>query len=148
MKEFAIPKELTALIAESFWPKDEKSTRQQNLCSLVSESVIQKFAPEESKLYIYQPPFSTVRAFMKGNNHFWSKFGATEEIDLDQTMIIGDFGMGSDTVFALNYRKSKNEPAVIRLRWAQEGNHWREVAPNFATFVTYIKSDFTPPSAG
>jgi hypothetical protein len=143
-----IPKELTALIAEGFWPKDAETARQQNLRPLIPESVIRKFAPEESKIFFYPPPFSTVQAFMKGNKSFWSKFGATEEIDINQTLIIGDFGPGSDTGIALDYRKSKSEPSVIRLHWAEEGNHWIQVAPNFATFATYIKSDFIPPSAG
>jgi hypothetical protein len=77
-----IPKELTMLIAEGFWPKDAKSACEQNLHSLVPESLVRKFAPDESKLYFNTPPFSTVRLWMeKSKNQFWSDHGAITEID-------------------------------------------------------------------
>ena len=81
---------------------------------------------------------------------FWSDFGAVREINPDYAVLIADFGHGSDAPIALDYRKNENEPSVIRLRWAQKGkgNHWIEVAPNFATFATFIKNKINPPSAG
>ncbi len=70
------------------------------------------------------------------------------EIDPDNTIIIGDFGLGSDAPIALDYRKDKNNPAVIRLCWTKESNHWVEIAPNFAEFSKYITEQVYPQSAG
>lgn len=72
---------------------------------------------------------------------FWLEFGATEEIDPDLILLIGDFGPGSDAPFALDYRLSAMEPRVIRLKWSGRGkeNHWVEMFPNFSQFARHLK---------
>ncbi len=73
------------------------------------------------------------------SDSFWSDpNSAFMEIDPDSTILIGDFGLGSDAPIALDYRKDKNTPAVIRLLWAKDGNHWVEIAPNFAAFAKHL----------
>ena len=85
---------------------------------------------------------------MDYKERFWSDSrAAVSDVDPDATVLIGDFGLGSDAPFALDYRKSNNEPAVIRLCWAKEGNHWVEIAPNFKTFAAFIASQLVPSSA-
>jgi hypothetical protein len=131
-----IPNELTSLIERGFWPRNEDEARRQNLHCLLPESTIRAFAPEEHKIFFIPPPFCTVREVMSAEQHFWSDpHTVVEEIDPDLTLLIGDFGLGSDSPLALDYRRSATEPCVIRLRWAQEGNHWVELAPTFAGFV-------------
>ena len=133
-----IPQELTALIEAGFWPKDSNAAMGQNLRSLVPESVVRAFAPEESAIFFYPPPFCLVRAQMEvGGHSFWSDpRSAVSEIDPDRTLIIGDFGPGSDAPIALDYRKNTSEPSVIRLKWAEKGNHWVQLSPSFAAFAT------------
>ena len=64
---------------------------------------------------------------------------ANHEIDPALTLIIGDFGLGSDAPIALDYRKDLNEPSIIRLQWNLEAdNHWVEIAPSFAEFVAML----------
>jgi len=141
-----IPTELRALIDEGFWPRDSDAARIQNLRPLIPESLVRRFAPEESKIYLYSPPFPLVRKLMEsGEERFWSDpRTAVHEIDPDRTLVIGDFGLGSDAPIALDYRKSTPDPAVIRLRWAREGNHWLEVASNFAAFASYLRRNKGP----
>ena len=64
---------------------------------------------------------------------------ATHEIDPALTLIIGDFGLGSDAPIALDYRKDLNNPSVICLQWnLNADNHWGEIAPNFAEFAQML----------
>jgi hypothetical protein len=136
-----IPKELTALIESGFWPRDHDQARSQNLRSLVPESSVRQFAPEEHKLFLLPPPFYIVRQFLKGpEEKFWADpRTALHEIDPDLTLLIGDFGLGSDAPIALDYRQRIDQPSVIRLRWAKDGNHWIEIAPTFAAFASFLK---------
>ena len=59
-----IPKRLTALIEEGFGPRDGNSVLQQNLGSLISESTVRNFAPEESMIFLFlSAVFDGARAF-------------------------------------------------------------------------------------
>ena len=135
-----IPKELEALIAQGFWPGNKDASRAQNLKPIIQSSVISRFAPGEPTIFLYPPPFHTVEAEIDGGNPaFWEEFGAISEIDPAKTLIIGDFGLGSDTAIALEYGRNDLEPKVIRLVWGPEGNHWLEVAPSFREFAEMLK---------
>ena len=129
-----IPKELTALIDGGFWPRDHDQARAQNLQSLIPEASVRQFAPEEHKVFLLPPPFYIVSQFLKGpEEKFWADSRtALHEIDSDLTLLVGDFGLGSDAPIALDYRQRIEEPRVIRLRWAKDGNHWVEITPTFA----------------
>jgi len=75
-----------------------------------------------------------------GEQRFWSDpRTATHEITLELTLIIGDFGLGSDAPLALDYRPSPTKPRVIRLRWGNDGNHWVQVAETFGQFASHLK---------
>jgi hypothetical protein len=140
LKTLPLPMELTRLIERGLWPRDSKEALSQNVRPWISESSVRRFAPEESKVYLYPPPFCTVRVEMESPKHsFWADpRSAVQEINPDLTMIIGDFGLGSDAPIALDYRQQVDEPRVIRLRWAPEGNHWVEAAPTFAEFAAHL----------
>lgn len=138
--ELPIPRELTLLIDSGYWPRDGNEAGEQNVNSLVPEAIVRGFAPEENQIFFYPPPFFTVANRMNGVElNFWvDPRTAIHEIDPAFTLIIGDFGLGSDAPLALDYREQLDEPKVIYLRWAQDGNHWVEIAPNFADFVRQI----------
>ena len=70
---------------------------------------------------------------------------AAHELDAGLTLLIGDFGLGSDAPIALDYRKDICNPSVIRLRHVQDGDNWGkmistwvEIAPTFDAFVGMI----------
>ncbi len=134
-----LPQALSNLIESGFWPTTEADSLAQNLKSLVPRDRIKAFAPEEDSIYFYQPPFATVSLCKKHGEQFWDwPMSAAHEIDADKTILIGDFGLGSDAPIALDYRRNTNSPSVIRLKWSQEGNNWVEVAATFEDFIKLI----------
>ena len=136
---FTIPNELKSLIDSDVWPNRENVIRQ-NLKSLVPRELIHRFAEDENYLYLSAPPFRTVADYAIGND-FWATHAAPDEIDFEMSLVIGDFGIGSDTAIILNYEKDIDAPNVQRLKWGSDPdvqNHWVEIAPNFAQFATML----------
>src|SRR5579863_2168592 len=111
-----LPKRLLSLIDTGLWPRTPAEAQHQNIRSLVSKERIQVFAPEEDRIYLVSPPFSTVATRMTHNEKFWSKFGALEQISPDRSVLIADFGLGSDSPILLDYRHDVSAPVVIRLK--------------------------------
>ncbi len=110
-------------------------------------------APPETGIYLYRPPFATLAAIVANDaGTFWSEFGALEQVDAELTLVLGDFGLGADAVFALDYRADRSSPPVIRLHWRKRGtaNGWVRCADTFAGFATLlglVQSDDGYPSA-
>lgn len=109
----------------------------QNLRSLAPPERVAALAPEEELLYLYMPPFSTVRKAARKNDYWNHHHCAPHEIDFDLSLIIGDFGLGSDAPILLDYRTSATIPRVIRLKWSENGksNRWVHMADDIAHFV-------------
>lgn len=60
-------------------------------------------------------------------------------IDVDQTIVLGDFGLGSDAPIVLDYRLDTANLCVLRLRWSiGAANCWVVMAPDFVTFVAAL----------
>ena len=74
------------------------------------------FAPEQDRMYLLSPPFSTVGTRMTHGDKFWVRFGALEQISPDRSALIADFDFGSDSPILLDYRHDVSAPAVIRLK--------------------------------
>jgi len=135
-----IPKSLVSLIDAGVWPKSELESSRQHLNRIVPDVFVRKFAPEECMLYLYPPPFYTIASMVMHRSALTSRQCAVSDIDPELAVVIGDFGIGSDTVLALDYRNIGSEPEVIRLVWrlpAQE-NCWVPVAESFTTFWLQI----------
>lgn len=136
----ALPNRLCELIETGRWPRTHQEELHQNIHPLVSTERIRSFAPDQDRIYFVKPPFSTVAERMAAHvahGEFWSRFGALEQINTDQSIFLGDFGLGSDSPILLDYRKDSLRPAVIRLKWNYgEGkrNEWLVCADCFDTF--------------
>ena len=123
-----IPKALCDLIVNGFWPMNEQDIWAQELEPLVPLDKFKLFAPEFSTICFYHPPFYTVSECKKGGEDFWDWPGAAaHEIDTDLTLLIGDFGSGSDAPIALDYRRDIANPSVIRLKYLPQADNWCEV---------------------
>jgi len=125
----------------------------QNIRSLVCKERVQVFAPEQDRMYLLIPPFSTVGTRMTRGDKFWVRFGALEQISPDRSVFVADFGLGSDSPILLDYRHDVSAPAVIRLKlnpihgetmtdgrkklvgWA---NVWLRCADTFDAFVDML----------
>lgn len=59
----------------------------------------------------------------------------------EKSLLFADFGIGSDTPFALDYSKNLMEPCVLLLYWGedvQRDNRWIRIANSFEEFEKRI----------
>src|SRR5262245_11736427 len=132
-----LPSELRTLLAAGAWPlKDEEANRQNVLPHQIPTTLVERFAPGESQIFLYPPPFPTIAECCECQEGvFWREFGALSEIDPDRAVIIGDFGLGSDAHIVLDYR-TQPSPSLLRLAWTsgERSTHW---VPFFDTFAAF-----------
>jgi hypothetical protein len=65
-----LPNGLLTLIECGLWPRTSKEAMRQNIRSLVSKERVQVFAPEEERMYLVSPPFSSVATLMDKGDKF------------------------------------------------------------------------------
>ena len=68
----------------------------------------------------------------------YSKISVEKTIAPELTMLIADFGLGSDQPIALDYRNDLLQPEVWMLIWGEE-NYWTKVASTFENFILGIR---------
>lgn len=137
---FEIPPQLLTLIEKGCWPKNDKEAKAQNSKNRISTESLKSFAPDEDYIFLCPPPFIQLSEEVKGNKEFWTEYGAIDTIEPGKCLIIGDFGIGSDTVIILDYSENISSPGVKRLVWHTYGNYWETIASNFSEFIE--KLDF------
>jgi hypothetical protein len=111
---------------------------------LVPAERVQRFAPGETLVCLAPPPFRTIAAERAagGSGDFWQRFGALHQIEPEKAIVIGDFGLGSDSPIILDYSRNAADPRVLRLRWSGNGpetnTEWVEGARNFDHFAELL----------
>lgn len=133
-----LPQELLDALETDRWPRSAKEAMKQNLHSLVPEQRLRVLAPDESRIYLYPPPFYTVAsALERSEDTFYHRFAALDQIVPEAAIEIGDFGIGSDSLIILDYRASATDPRVLRLCWPRNGrpNYWEIMSPDFPGFI-------------
>jgi hypothetical protein len=117
---------------------------EQQFKPLVPAERVQRFAPDETLICLAPPPFGTIAAERAagGSGDFWPRFGALHQIDSEKAVVIGDFGLGSDSPIILDYSRNAADPPVLRLRWSGNGpqvnTEWVEGARNFDHFAELL----------
>ena len=131
-----LPLALEALVMAGRWPRDREQANGQHMTPIIPANAVQKIAPEESGIFLYPPPFCTVQDELSSGKGLTAEQQAVQDIDPSLTVVIADFGLGSDTAVALDFRGDKDQPAVIRLQWRlpQQPNRWLPVARSFEEF--------------
>ncbi|MBN1546452.1 MAG: hypothetical protein JW902_07325 [Syntrophaceae bacterium] len=128
MNNLTLPSKLVELIEHDLWPKKQLISG-----TLFSEHVMQQFFPNEDNVCFYVPPFRTIAEYIACDGEkYWLQepLLKIEQVDIEKTLILADFGLGSDTYLALDYRQSP-EPSVIKLVPNQD---WKTLAHDFAQF--------------
>jgi hypothetical protein len=115
---------------------------QQQLRPIISTDRVRRFAAEETLICLQPPPFPTIAKVRAagGAGDFWERFGALDQIDPERALIIGDFGLGSDSPIVLDYARNPSSPPVLRLRWGPrgQGNEWVQGASDFDEFAEML----------
>ena len=138
-----LPDVLGRLIAEGLWPERE-SAQLQNLTPLIPNESVRKFAPDEERIFLYPPPFATVAEAAKHNKYWEDERSAPGEIDPERALLIGDFGLGSDTAIILDYRTGT--PRLLRLQWGDKENHWIEFGIEISELASLIRKHKAEPA--
>ena len=142
--DLPVPEALVSLIESGRWPRTSQEAIRQNLELRVPVERIRRFAPEEDWLYLCAPPFGKPADVFSKLVDFHGEPDPESppgDIDYDRTVVIADFGLGSDAPIALDYRQSLDCPTVIRYRWSHRGerNRWVYVAPSFSQFAEMLE---------
>jgi len=115
---------------------------EQQLRPIISKDRVRKFAAEETLVCLQPPPFPTIAKVRAagGARDFWERFGALGQIDPELAVIIGDFGLGSDSPIILDYAQNPSNPPVRRLRWGSQGhgNEWVTGTFDFDEFAKIL----------
>jgi hypothetical protein len=141
--DLPLPAGLTRLLAVGVWPSaDGPSMNEQELHPTIPRDRVRRFAAEESLIRLQPPPFPTIAQVRAagGAGDFWERFGALYQIDLERALLIGDFGLGSDSPVVLDYARDASNPPVLRLRWGprRQGNEWVQGARDFDEFAEML----------
>ena len=64
----------------------------------------------------------------------YSKNSKEGTIAPELTMLIADFGLGSDQPIALDYRRGLSQPEVWMLVWDRK-NYWTKISSTFENFI-------------
>lgn len=102
-------------------------------------------APEEDCIFFYQPPFKTIEQEINEGMEIWKEtMSAPEMVSFHSSLIIGDFGLGSDAPIILDYRQSP--PTVLRLVWSEDGsdNKWKLWFNTFDEMCDTLQMDAPP----
>jgi len=141
--DFPLPDGLTRLLAAGVWPSAAgPSMNEQQLHPIISADRVQRFAAEEALICLQPPPFPTIAKVRAagGAGDFWERFGALDQIDPERALLIGDFGLGSDSPIILDFARNPSSPRVLRLRWGPQGqgNEWVQGACDFDEFAEML----------
>ncbi|MGH8029764.1 MAG: hypothetical protein ACREO3_07515 [Arenimonas sp.] len=130
------------LIAEGCWPASNELSLRQNLRCIVDLCALQAIAPDEPSLFLHAPPFHTVCRHVRPGDARDAEQWAISDIEPSLTVPIADFGMGSDTSLALDYRADARAPTLIRLEWRLPAapNRWVAAFPDFAAFARWLRA--------
>ena len=133
---FKLPADLLVLIDAGVWPTPDNELKQ-HLTPTAPTDAIKRFAADEDNLYLYPPSFRTVASHAKLNG-FWGDHAAPEQLDFNNALVLGDFGLGSDAPIVLDYSDNRDHPSVKRLQWHAEGNCWVKVCETFSEFANLL----------
>lgn len=125
-------------MVEGGWPPEGSDTDVQHLKQPISAEVVTRLAPDEKSLILLPPPFRSLADEISCNGAFRREFGALDEIDPDEAILIADFGIGSDAVMVADFRTQP--PRILRLAWRQPANQWIVVARSIDELVAVIAS--------
>jgi hypothetical protein len=139
MSELRLPDGLTQLLATGIWPSTNgPAMTVQQFNPLIPADRVQRFAPSESLICLQPPPFPTIAMLVDAGHagDFWERFGALDQIVPEKALVIGDFGLGSDSPIILDFSANASNPPVLHLHWGPDKRtQWVQGARDFDEFA-------------
>ncbi len=137
-----IPDSLQRLIESGAWPTTPEQYRQQELEPILGEAAAKAVSPDDDRIVLSLPPFRTIQQEADHNPQFWlESLTNVGQIDYSQSLVIADFGLGSDSAIVLNYELGP-DPRVLYLRWSENGpdvsHEWVCTHDSFDEFATAV----------
>lgn len=134
-----LPRSLVMLVNKGIWPNTGEGELNQHLNPLLGKEAAQKLSQDNNVIHLFRPPFATIAEEATSTSiahQFWlESLTNVGEIDYEQSLIIADFGIGSDSPIILNYEHSQ-EPRVMYLKWFGSGEHtWVCTHESFDAFA-------------
>ena len=135
--ELELPKSLRTLIESGKWSEEEFVDS--NLV-ILGDKAAQKLNREENEIWLLPPPFQKISTLVKKGEKFWTEVLTNYgEIDYDRSLVIADFGPGSDSPIILYYETS-GIPSVHYLHWESSEttctHKWIKTHGTFDKFAT------------
>lgn len=145
---FPIPDELQQLVESGWWP--QVSVREM---TEIPAEVVRQLFPDENSIVFYPPPFAIPFKEEQETDYFQ---GAKDprflpgDIDFSRVLYIGDFGPGSESPIALDYRDNPGAPTVMYLHWLPKAwnektgewlfpeTRWLKIADSFREFAEIL----------
>ncbi len=149
-RQWALPDRLVELIESGFWPNRE-NVNQQNLRGLVDADLVREFAAEEDQIFFDAPPFALISSLVANGEKFWNREEANPSgLSHEHSIVIGDFGIGSDAPIVLDYSSDPKNPEVKRLKWGSSfsENQWVTAAKDFETMCRILNLPTTKKEDG
>lgn len=134
-----IPQRLESLIATGIWPARPEQAGP-GIKAPIAEEKVRRFAPDEPEIYFYPPRLVSAR--IAGGETFWTWAEADPSgIDPEASVLIGDFGLGSDAPVILDYRENPADPFVKYLKWGASAaeSRWVTGASSFDEFCEMLE---------
>ena len=105
-------------------------------------------APGERSVSLQSLPLRTPAELLRAGEHIWSDpTFHPAGIDSHKAVVIGDFGLGTDSPILMDYRRGTN-PAILRLSWNMrrpfnpQNNRWVVFADTFDAWMPMVCWDY------
>jgi hypothetical protein len=109
----------------------------------LGKSAARKLSKEDDSLQLLPPPFKSIEEAVSSGSSFWGRLTNLGEIDYSKTLIIADFGPGSDSPIVLYY-DNPSQPSVMYLQWDWDAvvkrhvHKWTKTHASFRDFALDI----------
>lgn len=130
------------MIEAGTWPGTRAAVMAQSEFPIVPNDVVSAVIPGEERIYFFSPPFLTAQQASEGGEEYPIGPDDTSIPDLGQLLVIGDFGLGSESSLLLDYSQPDSKPRVARLVSfaVPDGydNQYSILAESFAEFCQLV----------
>lgn len=129
--DYILPRKLVDLIENKIWP----SGTDYNLQPKMPVERVRSLCTGDDSIFLYAPPLKFVSEDETNRN--WAGYNADSIIEPSSLLLIGDFGMGSDSPIAIRYL-SDQPGQIYYLEWTERKVNWKLLSSSFEEFCNVL----------